>query len=201
MEIIAAGRSVWAAIHTRGVHYTQQQDGVSEQLIGTGRRRRDAAGTGMTGADWWWGSSCWGDAEVTEKMTDGLRLDAGSSSAQFVPPDKLNDSSVCTRSWMYSCIMLLFNSGAFFFTLKSSIRNLFCFGTFKGIVSVCLLDEAAVPRKITASVVFPQKCLKPTNVYGQVRKPRSCCSDYDSYLSGGSGLMLLTCRSEWVSKM
>lgn len=84
MEIIAAGRSVWAAIHTRGVHYTQQQDGVSEQLIGTGRRRRDAAGTGMTGADWWWGSSCWGDAEVTEKMTDGLRLDAGSSSAQFV---------------------------------------------------------------------------------------------------------------------
>ena len=67
MEIIAAGRSVWAAIHTGGVHYTQQQDGVSEQLIGTGRRRRDAAGTGMTGADWWWGSSCWGDTEVTRE--------------------------------------------------------------------------------------------------------------------------------------
>ena len=85
MEIIAAGRSVWAAIHTGGVLSTQQQDAVSEQLIGrTGRRRRGAAGTGMTGADWWWGSSRRGDAEVTEKMTDGLRLDVGSSSAQFV---------------------------------------------------------------------------------------------------------------------
>lgn len=104
----------------------------------------------------------------------------------LLPPDKLSDSSVCTRSWMYSCVMLLFNSGAFFFTLKSSIRNLFCFSTFKGIVSVCLLDEAAVPRKITASVVFPQKNVWNQQMFTVKWEPRRCCSDYDSYLSGGT---------------
>lgn len=38
MEIIAAGRSVWAAIHTGGVHSTRQQEAVSEQQIGSGSR-------------------------------------------------------------------------------------------------------------------------------------------------------------------